>query len=54
MPHFELREPIVTEEPRVMVERLEPGRHVFSLVVVDDEGNESEPALARVTVLGGG
>ncbi|MGH2808134.1 MAG: hypothetical protein ACRDKT_12775 [Actinomycetota bacterium] len=41
---------IVTDKPVVTVEKLEPGEHVFSLVVVDDAGNESEPDLVRVTV----
>lgn len=42
--------PIETADPIVPVEGLAPGSHVFRLVVVDDAGNESVPAFAKVNV----
>ena len=42
---------VVTEEPFVRVEKLEPGDHVFELVVVDDQGNESKPDRTVVRVV---
>lgn len=51
MPKFVLNKPVVTEEPVVRVEAgIEPGERVFTLVVVDDDGNESQPAEAVVIV----
>jgi hypothetical protein len=47
---FVLGEPVVTEEPFVVADGVEPGDHVFTLVVVDDDGNESRPAKAAITV----
>jgi hypothetical protein len=42
---------VTTQEPFVTVEKLEPGDHVFELVVVDDEGNESAPDRTVVRVV---
>ena len=49
-------QPVVTAEPTVQVTvsptaPLAPGRHRFQLVVVDDSGNQSEPAVAEVIVI---
>lgn len=55
MPQFRVNTPVVQAEPLVKVEvsRNEPlpiGANRFRLVVVDDEGNESEPAILEVIV----
>lgn len=47
---------VVTTDPRVEVTvspsaPLAPGRHRFQLVVVDDAGNESQPAVTEVIVI---
>jgi hypothetical protein len=47
---------VKTAEPTVEVtvspnSPLPPGRHRFQLVVVDDSGNQSEPAIAEVIVV---
>ncbi len=47
--------PIKTEDAVLEIRVLEdallpPGRHVFQLVVADDAGNISEPALAEVII----
>jgi hypothetical protein len=48
---FELNKPVRTTTPTVDVENnLAAGVHVFTLVVVDEEGNQSAPAVARVVV----
>jgi len=53
VPVFTPNQPVVTRESSVVVEnRLEPGRHRFRLVVVDDDGNESAPDEVVVVVLG--
>jgi hypothetical protein len=45
-------QPHRSKEPQVVVENpLKPGRYRFSLVVVDDALNESEPAEITVTVV---
>lgn len=42
---------VVTAEPVVTVDAgLKPGTHQFTLVVVDNEGHESAPHAAVVTV----
>ena len=51
---FQPGKTVETAEPTVLVEvrgdpPLEPGRHRFQLVV-DDDGNESEPVTVEVTV----
>jgi hypothetical protein len=49
--------PVVTPEPFVVADGVPPGVHVFTLVVVDDDGNPSQPARAVVRVVqqrGGG
>ncbi len=52
MPVFQPNVPIVTDAPFVTVEnRLEPGTHTFTLVVVDEAGNRSFPARATVTIV---
>jgi hypothetical protein len=55
MSEFVIGEPVVTEEPGVEVtidprKALPAGRHTFTLVVVDDSGNESKPAEVVVVV----
>ncbi len=52
---FQPGKTVKTDEPTVLVEvrgdpPLLPGRHRFQLVVVDDDGNESEPVTVEVTV----
>lgn len=42
---------VTTEQPTVSVDKLTLGTHVFQLVVVDDDGNESAPDRAEVTVM---
>jgi hypothetical protein len=45
-------EPVVTQSPIHVIEGgLAPGKHVFSLVVVDDEGQQSEPDEVVVMVI---
>ena len=51
MAKFALGHPVVTPEPFVVVDGLPPGVHVFTLVVVDDDGNQSQPARAVVQVV---
>jgi hypothetical protein len=52
MPVFTLNQPIETATSTVAVEnQLAPGVHTFQLVVVDNDGNLSLPALARMVVL---
>ncbi len=55
MPQFRLNEPIIQPEPLVRVEipRAEPlpiGANRFRLVVVDDDGVESEPTFLEVII----
>lgn len=50
MATFTLGTPIETADPIIPVEGLAPGSHVFRLVVVDEGGNESLPAFAKVNV----
>jgi hypothetical protein len=55
MPEFRTGQPVVTNTPDVEVtvsptSPLPPGRHRFQLVVQDDSGNSSEPAVAEVIV----
>jgi hypothetical protein len=55
MPEFKVNEPVVQPEPVVRVEvtpaaPLPLGANRFRLVVVDDSGNESEPAFLDVVV----
>ena len=53
MPRFVPGRAVVTDDPVVEVEGpLPPGRHRFQLVVVDELGNESEPAVVVVMVRG--
>ena len=42
--------PVETPDAFIPVEALPPGKHTFSLVVVDEVGNESAPALASLEV----
>jgi DNA-binding beta-propeller fold protein YncE len=42
--------PVETTDPFIPVEALPPGGHTFRLVVVDEAGNESLPAFARLEV----
>ena len=56
MPTFQVGQEISTEEPSVQVDAsvdapLPKGRHIFRLVVVDDDGLESEPADVEVVVM---
>jgi hypothetical protein len=55
MPEFRTGEPIETREPEIEVtvtpaSPLPAGRNRFQLVVVDDSGNESAPAVVEVIV----
>src|SRR5437762_13237072 len=52
MPTLELHQPFETTEPRLRVENiLLPGRHRFRLIVVDDDGVESDPVDTLVTIV---
>ena len=53
MPTLELQQPFETTEPRLRVESiLLPGRHRFRLIVVDNDGVESDPVDTLVTIVG--
>src|SRR6266567_6547506 len=53
MPTLELQRPFETPEPRLRVESiLLPGRHRFRLIVVDNDGIESDPVDTLVTIVG--
>src|SRR5206468_1055914 len=53
MPTLELQQPFETTESRLRVENiLLPGRHRFRLIVVDDDGIESDPVDTLVTIVG--
>ena len=48
---FTLNKPIVTREPFITVDnKLNAGRYLFQLVVVDEQGNKSKPSSIIVTV----
>src|SRR5437763_159792 len=52
MPTLELHQPFETTEPRLRVENiLLPGRHRFRLIVVDDDGIESDPVDTLITIV---
>ncbi|GAB4191755.1 MAG: hypothetical protein OHK0022_05650 [Roseiflexaceae bacterium] len=52
MPDFEQEPTVKTSEGAVLVAAgLKPGRYLFELVIVDDEGNPSEPDRQVVEVL---
>ncbi|MCV2352301.1 hypothetical protein [Paucibacter sp. Y2R2-4] len=56
MPNFVTGQEISTSESNVEVtvtpsSPLPPGRHKFQLVVVDDSGNQSEPATVEIVVI---
>ena len=54
MPIFRPGVPVESPDPTVVVEAtsgLRPGRHRFQLVVEDDAGNASEPAVVEVIVV---
>ena len=55
MPEFKPNVPVVQTDPLVRVDvdknkPMPPGRYRFELVVIDDAGNESEPAQIDVIV----
>ena len=55
MATFTPGQPVITDGPTVQVDvtpqnQLRPGRHRFQLVVTDDSGNNSEPAVVEVIV----
>jgi hypothetical protein len=55
MAKFTVNVPVETSDPKVIVDvdpqsPLPPGRHRFSLVVVDDSGNESEADVVDIIV----
>jgi hypothetical protein len=53
MAKFVAGEPVETTASAVAVDAgLPAGKHVFTLVVEDDEGNRSQPARASVTIVG--
>ena len=48
---FTLNKPVATDSPTLEVENnLAPGTHVFTLVVVDESGNQSAAARASIVV----
>ncbi len=52
MATFVIGQPVVTRTSAVTVDAgVEPGRRVFTLVVEDNDGNQSEPAKAVVQVV---
>ena len=56
MAEFVPGQPVRTTESTIEVtvtttSPLPPGKHRFELVVVDDSGNQSEPAIAEVIVV---
>jgi len=56
MATFVTGQPVSTQDPSVEVTvtptaPLPPGAHRFQLVVVDDSGNQSEPAVVEVVVI---
>lgn len=51
MVKFELRKPIKTQEPKIEVDPgLAPGAYRFSLVVIDELGNESRPDVLTIQI----
>lgn len=51
MPVLQLNRPVVSTEPRLVVQNLlPPGQHRFELVVVDEHGRASAPDVWVVTV----
>ena len=51
---FVLNKPVVTTTPTVdVLNDLAPGRHDFTLVVVDEDGNQSAAVQASVIVRSG-
>ena len=50
MTAFAPGKPVTTDTPTVAVDALPPGRHTFTLVVVNAAGVRSAPATAVVTV----
>lgn len=52
MPPFQPRQSIATDKPFVQVEtqRMAPGRYRFQLVVIDDQGRQSEPTTITITI----
>src|SRR2546429_1065918 len=53
MATLELQQPFETTEPRLRIENiLLPGRHRFRLIVVDNDGIESDPVDTLVTIVG--
>jgi len=53
MARFVVGTPVDTTDPVVSVDATLPaGKHIFTLVVVDDAGTRSAPARALVTVTG--
>jgi hypothetical protein len=51
MPRFEVNKVVVTDRPEVIVEPgLEAGDHLFQLVVVDTDNNESLPDVQRIRI----
>jgi hypothetical protein len=51
MPVLEADREVRQRRPEILVEnRLDPGRHTFRLVVVDDSGLQSAPALLTIEV----
>ena len=51
MTTFAVGHPVETTAPAVAVDGLALGKHVFTLVVEDEDGNRSAPASATVTVI---
>jgi hypothetical protein len=52
MPVFEPQQAITTDTPKIEVAAgLKPGRYRFQLVVIDAQGNASEPAEQEVEIV---
>lgn len=55
MARFEPGTQVVSREPTIIVDRgLPPGEYLFQLEVVDETGERSTPALARVFIVESG
>lgn len=52
MPQFERNQPVTTNKPLVQVDTqlMRPGEYTFQLVVVDDQGRQSEPTTITITI----
>lgn len=52
MTAFAVGQPVTTDTPQVVVDAgIPPGDHLFSLVVIDDQGSASQPARVVVRIV---